>query len=82
MLRILEIEILKYQTTSQIAMDNISESQNTDFDHFKSLMYTIQGFSKESPNDDSPLHQIQEEDENEEVNQIPQVKSKMNMNKD
>ena len=32
-------------------------------------MYTIQGYSKDDPNDDdSPLHQIQEEDENDEVN--------------
>ena len=40
-LRILEIEIMKYQKTSRFGIDNISDNKNTDFDRFKSLMYTI-----------------------------------------
>lgn len=81
MLRILEIEI-----SNPVPMnDGLGSSDQigqSDVSSFQSLMYTIQGFSKENLSEDSPLPLIREEDESEDVNKIPQLGPKLILNKE
>lgn len=84
MLRILEIEIQNSPNSDKISGDQNEE--HDDITAYKSLMYTIQGYSKENLIKDdvnSPLELIQEEDENEDANQIPSsARPKLHLNKD
>ena len=82
MLRILEIEIKNpINATAGIGCSDASNS--TDYTSYQSLMYTIQGYSQEKIDSDSPLPKIQEEEENEDSHQIPSsVRPKLQLNKD